>query len=210
MSKENILRILEKHKGEPGELLSVLREIQVACGYLPETALRTVAEHSSYPLVDIYSIVTFHDAFRLTPPAEAAEAPEKPVWRDYAASVQCPYCRHELLDPEHRIADRPAVRITVSFGMEHGSFYFASYYLASEAECDFELPAKGEINFFCPHCHSELLTAADCGDCGAPMRPMLAHDGRMTQVCSFSGCRSREPEGIRCDLEQSEPTTVGV
>jgi hypothetical protein len=94
--------------------------------------------------------------------------------------------------------------------MEHGSFYFASYYLASEGECDFELPTKGEINFFCPHCHAELLPAANCGDCGAPMLPILARDGGMTLVCSFSGCKSRESIGIRRDLEQSEPTTVGV
>lgn len=213
MSKQTVMQIIQRHKGKPGELLSVLQDIRILYGYLPETALRTVAENSSYPLVDIYGVITFFDAFKPAPvatdPDEAGKNLEEGE-ASYARSVKCPYCIHELLDDERRIADRPAVRITISFGMEHGSFYFASYHLASDMECEFDLPPKGEINFFCPHCHAELMPAANCPDCGAPKIPVLSRDSRMTPVCSSPECKSRELKLSQKKLEHRETTMVGT
>jgi hypothetical protein len=207
------MQIIEKHKGKPGELLSVLQDIQILYGYLPETALRTVAENTSYPLVDIYGVVTFFDAFKPAPLATSPDEAGKNSEEDeasYARSVKCSYCSHELLDDERRIADRPAVRITISFGMEHGSFYFASYYLAPDMECEFDLPQKGEINFFCPHCHAELMPAANCPECGAPMIPVLSRDSGMIPICSSLDCKSRELKLGEKRVEHPETTTVGV
>jgi hypothetical protein len=46
------------------------------------------------------------------------------------------------------------------------------------------------VNFFCPHCHAELIGASECMTCGAPMVPMLVRgEGGMIQICSRRGCK---------------------
>ncbi|MDQ1256649.1 MAG: NADH-quinone oxidoreductase subunit [Candidatus Hydrogenedentes bacterium] len=61
------LRIIEKYQGAQGNLISILEEIQDHNGYLPEKALRTVAEKTGLSLVDIYGVATFYRSFSLKP-----------------------------------------------------------------------------------------------------------------------------------------------
>ena len=35
----NIIKIIEKHAGDRGEIIAILEEIQISYGYLPEKAL---------------------------------------------------------------------------------------------------------------------------------------------------------------------------
>ena len=67
MEKDDILEILEKHKGGQGELIPILQDIQTEYGYLPEEALRVVAEVTNRSLVDIYGVSTFYKHFSLKP-----------------------------------------------------------------------------------------------------------------------------------------------
>ncbi len=67
VSVDQIARIITKHGGAPGGLISILEAIQASYGYLPEAALRTVAEKLGRPLVDIYGVATFYRAFNLEP-----------------------------------------------------------------------------------------------------------------------------------------------
>ena len=62
-----IARIVDKHRGERGELIAVLEEIQAKYSYLPEEALRVVAEETGRSLVDVYGVATFFRAFSLKP-----------------------------------------------------------------------------------------------------------------------------------------------
>jgi len=62
-----ILRILGEHTDEEGGLIAVLEAIQAEFGYLPERALRTVAEQMGRSLVDIYGVATFYRSFSLQP-----------------------------------------------------------------------------------------------------------------------------------------------
>ncbi|MBM4040967.1 MAG: NAD(P)H-dependent oxidoreductase subunit E [Planctomycetes bacterium] len=48
-------------------LISILEEIQEQYGYLPERALRAVAETTGRSLVDVYGVATFYRAFSLRP-----------------------------------------------------------------------------------------------------------------------------------------------
>lgn len=50
-----------------GRLLADLEDIQRTYGYLPETALRHVAERSGRTLAEIYGVATFYKAFSLKP-----------------------------------------------------------------------------------------------------------------------------------------------
>ena len=62
-----IARIIEKHSGERGALIAILQDIQAKYSYLPEEALRTVADRTGRPLVDVYGVATFYRAFSLKP-----------------------------------------------------------------------------------------------------------------------------------------------
>ncbi len=62
-----ILKIIDKYQGTQGALLAILEEIQSRNGYLPESALRMVADKTNYSLVDVYGIVTFYHSFKLKP-----------------------------------------------------------------------------------------------------------------------------------------------
>ncbi len=67
MSSDDISSIVSRHKNDRGGLIATLEEIQARYGYLPEAALRRVAEESDWSLVDIYGVATFYKAFSLKP-----------------------------------------------------------------------------------------------------------------------------------------------
>ncbi|MBU0743156.1 NAD(P)H-dependent oxidoreductase subunit E [bacterium] len=59
--------IVERHTGRHGNLIAILEEVQAKYGYLPEEALRAVAEKTGRSLVDVYGVATFYNAFSLKP-----------------------------------------------------------------------------------------------------------------------------------------------
>jgi len=64
---KDIIEIVEKHRGERASLISILGEIQAKYRYLPECALRIVADRTGCPLVDVYAAATFYRSFSLKP-----------------------------------------------------------------------------------------------------------------------------------------------
>lgn len=67
MDTDRILEIITHHAGDRGALISILEDVQSAYGYLPGEALRTVAERTGRPLVEVYGVATFYKAFSLKP-----------------------------------------------------------------------------------------------------------------------------------------------
>ena len=67
VNPELVREILAKHSRGRGALIAVLQDVQTACGYLPEEALRAVAEETGRSLVDVYGIATFYHCFALEP-----------------------------------------------------------------------------------------------------------------------------------------------
>lgn len=63
----DITGIVEKRRGQRGELLAILQDIQAKYSYLPEEALRDVARKTGRSLVDVYGVATFYHAFSLKP-----------------------------------------------------------------------------------------------------------------------------------------------
>ncbi len=110
--------------------------------------------------------------------------------RIFAVDVNCPRCNHGLADPSHLIDDHPSVRLTVSFGRKHGWIRLSSLYGSPNLESEYEIPMEIEVNFFCPHCHAELIGASKCVTCGAAMIPMIVRGGGMVQICSRRGCNN--------------------
>jgi NADH-quinone oxidoreductase subunit E len=63
----NILAGYERSKGN---LIPILQHVQGELGYVPLPAMREVAVHLGLPPVDVYSVVTFYNQFRLNPPGK--------------------------------------------------------------------------------------------------------------------------------------------
>jgi len=67
MSQDAVLNIIEKHKSSGDGIISILSDIQAKYSYLPEHALRLVAEKTGKSLVDLYGVATFYNYFSLKP-----------------------------------------------------------------------------------------------------------------------------------------------
>jgi NADH:ubiquinone oxidoreductase subunit E len=61
------LTAIRKHGMGRSNLIPILHEIQKEHRYLPEDALRSVAEIMDIPLVDVYGVATFFTSFSLEP-----------------------------------------------------------------------------------------------------------------------------------------------
>ncbi len=103
--------------------------------------------------------------------------------------VSCSHCNHSFMDHQCHIDGHPSIRVTVSFGQRHGWLRLSSLYGSFAVESEYEIPMDMEINFFCPHCHSELNSPSPCVLCGASMVPMIVRSGGMVQICSRRGCK---------------------
>lgn len=278
-SPERVIKIVEKFAEEKGGLIAILEEMQAKYGYLPEKALRIVAERTGRSLVDVYGVATFYRAFRLKPrgrhlisaclgtachvrgaPKIVEElerqlkikrgdtTPDKeftletvnclgacalgPIvvvdghyfsnvqttkvkgilekarlgldkteaktdLRIFPIHVDCPRCNHSLMDPDYLIDGYPSIRVTIAFNHNHGWLRLSSLYGSYNVESEHEIPMGAVVNFFCPHCHSELIGSSNCPECGMKMVPMIVREGGMVQICSRRGCK-----GHRLDLNR--------
>lgn len=273
MNPEHIRVIIDHHEGgRKGGIISILEDIQAHYSYLPEEALKIVAEKTGHSLVDIYGVATFYKAFSLKPRGKhllsvclgtachvrgslrIAEEFERQLevktgettqdreitletvnclgacalgpivtvdghyfsnvtprrvkeiihkaragldrvdirtdQRIFPVEVACPRCNHNLMDRHHYIDGYPSIRVTVSFGQKHGWVRLSCLYGSFSVDQEYEVPVDTVVNFFCPHCHAELIGASECMSCGAPMVPMSVRgEGGMIQICSRRGCK---------------------
>ncbi|MBA7670977.1 NADP-reducing hydrogenase subunit HndA [subsurface metagenome] len=61
-------RILRKFGRKRGNLIPILQKVQDKLGYLPREVMLEIAEFLGIPGIDVYSVVTFYNQFRLNPP----------------------------------------------------------------------------------------------------------------------------------------------
>jgi NADH-quinone oxidoreductase subunit E len=109
--------------------------------------------------------------------------------RVFPIEVSCSRCNHSLMDSRHIIDGYPSIRVTISFGQQHGWLTLSSLYGSYNVSSEFAIPDNTILHFFCPYCHTELISAFSCGDCGAPMVPMIVRGGGIVQICSRRGCK---------------------
>lgn len=60
--------ILDRHRGQPDALMTVLEEIQDHYGYLPQRQLQYTARELGFPLSRVYGVATFYNLFHFTAP----------------------------------------------------------------------------------------------------------------------------------------------
>jgi len=68
--KQEIEQILNRFGRKRGNLMPILQKVQGKLGYLPREAMVGIAEFLDIPKVDVYSVVTFYNQFRLNPPGK--------------------------------------------------------------------------------------------------------------------------------------------
>jgi len=66
--KQETRQILKRFGRKRENLIPILQKVQDRLGYLPREAMLEIAEFLGIPDIDVYSVVTFYNQFRLTPP----------------------------------------------------------------------------------------------------------------------------------------------
>ena len=66
--KEETSRILRRFGRKRENLIPILQAVQGKLGYLPREAMMDIAGFLGIPEMDVYSVVTFYNQFRLNPP----------------------------------------------------------------------------------------------------------------------------------------------
>jgi NADH-quinone oxidoreductase subunit E len=69
-NKEKTRAILEVVESRRENLIPILQKIQEELGYLPSYVMIEVARFLNIPEIDVYSVATFYNQFRLTPPGK--------------------------------------------------------------------------------------------------------------------------------------------
>lgn len=64
---ERTLDLVASHIGRPGPLLPILHDLHGEFGYLPEEALRTVADRLNISRAEVHGVASFYHDFRHAP-----------------------------------------------------------------------------------------------------------------------------------------------
>ena len=65
--EEELLKVIEKHKGEKGSMMPILQEAQAIYGYLPAEVQKIIAEKTGVSQEEIFGIISFYAQFKLNP-----------------------------------------------------------------------------------------------------------------------------------------------
>ena len=68
--KEKTRDLLKRIGNKRENLIPILQQIQEEFGYLPPDAMFEVARFLNIPEIEVYSVATFYNQFRLTPPGK--------------------------------------------------------------------------------------------------------------------------------------------
>jgi NADH-quinone oxidoreductase subunit E len=138
-----------------------------------------------YPKVQIARVSDIIDSVRAGEKEREVETDQ----RLFPLEVSCSRCNHSLMDSRRTIDGYPAIRVTIAYGSQHGPMALSSVYGSYKVESEYPIPEDMVVNFFCPYCHAEMIGGAKCGECGAPMVPMIVRGGGIVQICSRKGCK---------------------
>ncbi|MBR6680478.1 MAG: NAD(P)H-dependent oxidoreductase subunit E [Clostridia bacterium] len=72
--EEQLIEVIDKHRGMPGALMPVLQQAQDIYGYLPIEVQKIIAERMGISLEEVFGVSTFYSQFVLNPKGEIAIA----------------------------------------------------------------------------------------------------------------------------------------
>lgn len=103
--------------------------------------------------------------------------------------VKCPFCRQSLMSEDVTIDGYPSVKVLIQFGNKRGVLHLSSIYGSYNIDSETHVPIDEIVLFFCPFCHSSLLTKNLCAQCSAPMALFELRKGGKVEICSRRGCK---------------------
>ncbi|MBN1161593.1 MAG: NAD(P)H-dependent oxidoreductase subunit E [Dehalococcoidales bacterium] len=62
--------VLNRFARKKQHLIPILQSVQEKLGYLPREAMMKIADYLNISAIDVYSVVTFYNQFRLNPPGK--------------------------------------------------------------------------------------------------------------------------------------------
>jgi len=68
--RQETTKALKRFSKQRENLVPILQQVQARLGYIPPEAMVEVAELLKIPEMDVYSVVTFYNQFRLNPPGK--------------------------------------------------------------------------------------------------------------------------------------------
>ncbi len=68
--RQKTRQVLRRFGSKRGNLIPILQSVQGKLGYLPREAMLEIASYLDMPEMDVYSVVTFYNQFRLNPPGK--------------------------------------------------------------------------------------------------------------------------------------------
>ncbi len=68
--KQDAQQVLKRFGKKRGNLIPILQKVQDKLGYLPREAMSEVARFLGLAEMEVYSVVTFYNQFRLNPPGK--------------------------------------------------------------------------------------------------------------------------------------------
>ena len=69
-AEQETKRVLKRFSRKKANLIPILQKVQSRLGYLPRDAMLDIARYLDIPEIDVYSVVTFYNQFRLNPPGK--------------------------------------------------------------------------------------------------------------------------------------------
>ncbi len=121
--------------------------------------------------------------------------------------VQCPFCHRNLLDDDHKINDAPSIalngKLPSGLGGKTGVIRLSSIYGDYKIETPLVIPHSTIVDFYCPFCHSDLISNRPCEECDGMMVGLELETGGSVFFCAQRGCKKHwlEFEDIEANLK---------
>ena len=71
-NRQETRRVVKRFSRKKGNLIPILQKVQQKLGYLPREVMEEIASFLGIAEIDVYSVVTFYNQFRLNPPGKHA------------------------------------------------------------------------------------------------------------------------------------------
>ena len=118
-------------------------------------------------------------------------------------NVECPHCKHSLLDDAHIIDGHPSAYLLFECEGKKGELYLSSVYGSYTSKIPSFVSEGDILTLFCPFCNASLMSNRKCDKCNAQMVLMNIEDGGKIQICSRKGCKKHflEFEDLETELK---------
>ena len=67
MESSTLDTLLEGRRSQPHQLIEVMQDVQEAYGYIPADAMKATSKELGVPLMEVYRVASFYQAFSLKP-----------------------------------------------------------------------------------------------------------------------------------------------